>query len=59
MKIFIIYGKCKKESRLLCDFVQSLGHELVVLEQLPGKGRTIIEKLSSNTPKCGRFLILV
>ena len=45
MKVFIIYGKSRKESELLCDFIQSLGHELVVLEQLPGKGRTIIEKL--------------
>lgn len=49
MKIFIAFGRKKRIKEKICEYLESNGHELIILEECPNRGRTIIEKLENNS----------
>lgn len=57
-KVFVVYGHDKDARTQLNDMLRRWGLEPVVLDELPSKGQTIIEKLEDYTEDVGFGVVL-
>lgn len=59
MKIFVGFGKCHRIKKIICDYLEDIKHNVIVLEELANSGSsTIIEKLENYSDVDKAIIIL-